>query len=39
MLDYLHFELFGWDDTPVAIRFWIASAVFALFSLSPLTLR
>ncbi len=34
-----HFELLGWDETKVVIRFWIAALVFALFSLSTLKLR
>lgn len=34
-----HFELLGWDETKVVIRFWIAALIFALFSLSTLKLR
>jgi phospho-N-acetylmuramoyl-pentapeptide-transferase len=34
-----HFELAGWDENQVVIRFWIAAIVFALFSLSTLKLR
>ncbi len=34
-----HFELAGWDENQVVIRFWIAAMVFALFSLSTLKLR
>jgi phospho-N-acetylmuramoyl-pentapeptide-transferase len=34
-----HFELSGWDENQVVIRFWIVAMVFALFSLSTLKLR
>jgi phospho-N-acetylmuramoyl-pentapeptide-transferase len=34
-----HFELMGWKETKVVIRFWIAALVFALFSLTTLKLR
>jgi phospho-N-acetylmuramoyl-pentapeptide-transferase len=34
-----HFELAGWDESQVVIRFWIAAVFFALFSLSTLKLR
>jgi phospho-N-acetylmuramoyl-pentapeptide-transferase len=34
-----HFELGGWNETQVVIRFWIIAIVFALFSLSTLKLR
>jgi phospho-N-acetylmuramoyl-pentapeptide-transferase len=34
-----HFELKGWKESKVIIRFWIASLIFALFSLSTLKLR
>ncbi len=34
-----HFELMGWKESKVIIRFWIASLIFALFSLSTLKLR
>jgi phospho-N-acetylmuramoyl-pentapeptide-transferase len=34
-----HFELMGWMESKVIIRFWIAALVFALFSLSTLKLR
>jgi phospho-N-acetylmuramoyl-pentapeptide-transferase len=34
-----HFELSGWDENQVVIRFWITAMVFALFSLSTLKLR
>ncbi len=34
-----HFELIGWSESKVVIRFWIAALVFALFSLSTLKLR
>ena len=34
-----HFELVGWKESKVIIRFWIAALIFALFSLSTLKLR
>jgi phospho-N-acetylmuramoyl-pentapeptide-transferase len=34
-----HFEMKGWSESKVIIRFWIASLVLALFSLSTLKLR
>jgi len=34
-----HFELSGWDENQVVIRFWIVAIVFSLFSLSTLKLR
>ena len=34
-----HFELIGWTESKVIIRFWIAALVLALFSLSTLKLR
>jgi phospho-N-acetylmuramoyl-pentapeptide-transferase len=34
-----HFELIGWPESKIIIRFWIAALVFALFSLSTLKLR
>src|SRR5207247_6077956 len=34
-----HFELMGWKETKVVIRFWIAGIIFALFSLTTLKLR
>jgi phospho-N-acetylmuramoyl-pentapeptide-transferase len=34
-----HFELMGWKESKIIIRFWIASLIFALFSLSTLKLR
>ena len=34
-----HFELSGWNESQVVIRFWIASVIFALFSLTTLKLR
>jgi phospho-N-acetylmuramoyl-pentapeptide-transferase len=34
-----HFELKGWNESQVVIRFWIAAVVFALFSLTTLKLR
>src|SRR5499433_3418162 len=34
-----HFELMGWSESKVIVRFWIASLVFALFDLTTLKLR
>src|SRR6202008_3745909 len=34
-----HFELLGWKETKVVIRFWIIALIFALFSLTTLKLR
>ncbi len=34
-----HFELSGWSETKVTIRFWIIAAIFALLSLSTLKVR
>jgi len=34
-----HFELLGWKEPQIIIRFWIAAFVFALFSLTTLKIR
>jgi len=34
-----HFELLGWSESKVIVRFWISSLVFALFALTTLKLR
>jgi len=34
-----HFELVGWSESKIIVRFWIVALVFALFSLSTLKLR
>ena len=34
-----HFELSGWPENKVVVRFWIVSGIFALLSLSTLKLR
>jgi len=34
-----HFELIGWTESQVVIRFWLVAVFFALFSLSTLKLR
>ncbi|MGA2482714.1 MAG: phospho-N-acetylmuramoyl-pentapeptide-transferase [Candidatus Acidiferrales bacterium] len=34
-----HFELLGWSESKVIVRFWIVALVFALFALSTLKLR
>jgi len=34
-----HFELKGWSETTVVIRFWIVAAIFALIGLSTLKIR
>lgn len=34
-----HFELSGWNETKVVVRFWIIALIFSLLSLSTLKLR
>jgi phospho-N-acetylmuramoyl-pentapeptide-transferase len=34
-----HFELLGWPESKVVIRFWIVAGLLALLSLSTLKLR
>jgi phospho-N-acetylmuramoyl-pentapeptide-transferase len=34
-----HFELIGWSESKIIVRFWILALVFALFSLTTLKLR
>jgi phospho-N-acetylmuramoyl-pentapeptide-transferase len=34
-----HFELSGWKETKVVVRFWIIAIMFALFALATLKLR
>ena len=34
-----HFELMGWSESKVIVRFWIIALVFALFALTTLKLR
>jgi len=34
-----HFELLGWKESKVVVRFWIVALIFALFSLTTLKLR
>jgi phospho-N-acetylmuramoyl-pentapeptide-transferase len=34
-----HFELSGWDETKVVIRFWILALIFSMLSLATLKLR
>jgi phospho-N-acetylmuramoyl-pentapeptide-transferase len=34
-----HFELAGWSESKVIVRFWIVALVFALFALTTLKLR
>jgi phospho-N-acetylmuramoyl-pentapeptide-transferase len=34
-----HFELSGWSESKIIVRFWIAALIFALFSLTTLKLR
>jgi phospho-N-acetylmuramoyl-pentapeptide-transferase len=34
-----HFELTGWKETIVIVRFWILSIIFALLGLATLKLR
>jgi phospho-N-acetylmuramoyl-pentapeptide-transferase len=34
-----HFELVGWKENTVIVRFWILSGIFALLGLATLKLR
>jgi phospho-N-acetylmuramoyl-pentapeptide-transferase len=34
-----HFELVGWKEPQIIIRFWIVGFIFALFTLMTLKLR
>jgi len=34
-----HFELIGWKETQVVVRFWIVAFIFALLSLTTVKLR
>ena len=34
-----HFEMIGWPESKVTIRFWIVAIILALFALSSLKLR
>ena len=34
-----HFEIIGWSEEKIVVRFWIAAIIFALFSLTTLKLR
>jgi phospho-N-acetylmuramoyl-pentapeptide-transferase len=34
-----HFELIGWKETQVVVRFWIMAFIFALLSLTTVKLR
>ena len=34
-----HFELKGWKESKVVVRFWIVAVILALFSLSTLKLQ
>ena len=34
-----HFELLGWEEPKVVVRFWLVGLIFALFSLTTLKLR
>jgi phospho-N-acetylmuramoyl-pentapeptide-transferase len=34
-----HFQLLGWPETKVTVRFWIIAIVLALFSLATLKLQ
>lgn len=34
-----HFELMGWSESKIIVRFWIVALVFALFALTTLKLR
>ncbi|MEE2649313.1 MAG: phospho-N-acetylmuramoyl-pentapeptide-transferase, partial [Acidobacteriota bacterium] len=34
-----HFEMSGWPESKVVVRFWILASIFALLSLATLKLR
>ncbi len=34
-----HFELMGWSESKVIVRFWIGALIFALLALTTLKLR
>jgi phospho-N-acetylmuramoyl-pentapeptide-transferase len=34
-----HFQLKGWDETKIVVRFWILSLIFALVGVGTLKLR
>ncbi len=34
-----HFELLGWAESKVIVRFWIIGVIFALLAISTLKLR
>jgi phospho-N-acetylmuramoyl-pentapeptide-transferase len=34
-----HFELIGWSETKIVVRFWIAAILFSFLALSTLKLR
>jgi phospho-N-acetylmuramoyl-pentapeptide-transferase len=34
-----HFELLGWAESKVIVRFWIVGVIFALLAISTLKLR
>ena len=34
-----HFELAGWSESKIIVRFWIVALVFSLFALTTLKLR
>jgi len=34
-----HFEMIGWAEPKIIVRFWILAVIFALVSLSTLKLR
>lgn len=34
-----HFEMLGWPESKIVVRFWIIAIIFALFSLTTLKLR
>ena len=34
-----HFELLGWSESKVVVRFWIVGAIFALLTLTTLKIR
>jgi phospho-N-acetylmuramoyl-pentapeptide-transferase len=34
-----HFELMGWSESKIVVRFWILAMIFALVALSTLKIR
>jgi phospho-N-acetylmuramoyl-pentapeptide-transferase len=34
-----HFQLLGWPESKIIVRFWIVAAIFALLALATLKIR